>query len=96
MYVNNMNPYEEAQHILEVLQRHTSTSSVKRISEDEATIQIEQKSRSDALIVLDELVYRGYRIVSPLRAIAGGWTAGIRKERKISRDEKSDGFEPGD
>ena len=96
MYVNDMDPYEEAQHILEVLQRNSSIGSVKMISEDEATIQIEQKNRRDALIVVDELAYRGYKIVSPLTQIAGGWTVGIRKQRTITTDEKSDGFEPGD
>lgn len=98
MYVSGMGPFEEAQHILEVLQRNTSTMSVKRVSEDEAIIQIEQKTRKDANTVLTELAYRGYKIVSPLKEIAGGWTAGIRKERIRANDktDKLDGFEPGD
>ena len=98
MYVNGMDPYEEAQHILEVLERHTSTRSVKRVSEYEAAIQIEQESKQNARIVLEELEYRGYIVVSDLRPLTGGgWSAGIRKERiKESKPNEPEGFEPGD
>ena len=98
MYVNEMNPYDEAQHILEVLQRNTSTRNVKMISVDEATIQIEQRTEINARIVLEELEYRGYKIVSDLIPVSGGgWTAGIRKEERSRRiKEEPEGFEPGD
>ena len=98
MYVNGMDPYEEAQHIIEVLQRHSSTRTVKMVSEYEATIQIEQKSKQDALIVLEELAYRGYKIISNLKPMTGGgWSAGIRKEiRKKEEPNRTEGFEPGD
>ena len=93
MYVNDMDPYEEAQHILEVLQRNTARGSVKGVNEDKAIIQIEQVTRSNANRVIEELIARGYRVVSPLTRIGNGWTAGIEKvrERRITTKEMDDG-----
>ena len=96
MYVNDLNPYDEVHNILEVLQRNSSGRNVKFISEDEATIQIEQKNVNDAITVVEELELRGYKRVGVLMPLmGGGWTIGIIKERSRGTRAKG-GLEPGD
>lgn len=90
MYVNEMGPEEEVQHIIEVLQRG---NPVKGISIKGGIIQVEQTKMRDLEKVLQGLVERGYEILSIEQLLPSGWAVGIRlKER-----EKEDiGFEPGD
>lgn len=89
MYVNGMDPYEEAQHILEVLERG---NPLKGVNSNGGVIQIEQEERSDLNIVLDELKYRGYKIIS-VQKMSGGWAVGIEKEprtKQVERDEEEE------
>ena len=96
MYVNDLNPYDEVHNILEVLERNSSGRNVKFISDERATIQIEQIDIDDAITVVEELERRGYKRVGVLTPLmGGGWTIGITKERSRGTRTKG-GLEPGD
>ena len=93
MYVNDMDPYEEAQHILEVLERG---NPLKGVNSNGGVIQIEQQERAGLDIVLEELKYRGYKIIS-IQQMCSSWAVGIEKEKtpqvkqtKIERDEEEE------
>lgn len=83
-YVNDMDPYAEAQYILEVLQRG---NPLKGISEDGGIIQIEQKDKEGLDIVLSELSARGYKILSIAQTYPSGWAVGIEKDKTIEKGE---------
>ena len=99
MNVNELDPYDEAQHILEVLQRG---NPLKGITTDGGIIQIEQSNPEHVEIVLNELRERGYKIISQ-RKYADFAVVGIKKEKvsdkketKNQQNEKSSGLEIGD
>ena len=74
------NPYDEAEHIYEVMQRG---NPLKGLTLNGGIIQIEQTSVENAQIVLKELAKRQYDIVSPLSPlIPSGFTASIRRRTK--------------
>ena len=90
MYVNEMGPEEEVQHIMEVLQRG---NPVKGISIKGGIIQVEQTKMKDLEKVLQGLVERGYEILSIEQLLPSGWAVGIRLKE---REKEKNGFEPGD
>lgn len=90
MYVNEMGPEEEFQHIMEVLQRG---NPVKGISIKGGIIQVEQTKMRDLEKVLQGLVERGYEILSIEQLLPSGWAVGIRLKE---REKEENGFEPGD
>lgn len=85
-YVNKMSPYEEAQHILEVLQRG---NPLKGISTDGGIIQVEQEDMKGLQAVLDELTQRGYKVTSIEPLSPSGWAVGIKLSREKEHTSKS-------
>lgn len=83
MHINDFDgdPWSEAQHIYEVMQRG---NPVKGLTIDGGIIQIEQTSRANAEIVLNYFIDKGYRVSSPLQKVGSGYVAGISKIRSRS------------
>lgn len=94
MYVNEMDPYEEAQHIIEVLSRG---NPLKGVSHKGGIIQVEQKTKEGLEIVLQELRRKGYSIISIQHSYTS-WAVGIAKINKKEQEpeDETPGFEPGD
>lgn len=90
MYVNAMEPEEEVQHIMEVLQRG---NPLKGISIKGGIIQVEQTEIKDLEKVLQGLTERGYEILSIEPLSPSGWAVGIKLKE---REKEENGFEPND
>lgn len=77
MYVNDMDPYEEAQNIIEVWERGNPV----KMQHSSGFTQIEQTNKADAEIVVEELERRGFIVKHFQENPAGGFKCTIQRAR---------------